>query len=137
MQHILMELKQINDELSYEIDVATVVDAQALDKVLAQLSQKAVYICVCGCYNAGKSTLINALLRSQYVSKLHACICQLLPPNISSSITSMHYIGNKKAAANIPMEIKRTIRRMCTHKLALLLYGTAILSVKNVYRSFL
>ena len=62
---------------------------------------------------------------------------QLLPPNISSSITLMHYIGNKKAAVDFPMEIKSTISRMCTHVLALLLYRTSKPSVQKVYRSFL
>ena len=60
---------------------------------------------------------------------------QLLPPN-SSSITLMHYIGNKTAAVDFPKEIKSTTGRMCTHKFALLFYGTSKPSVKKVYRSF-
>ena len=53
-----------------------IVDPQAIEKVMEQLKQKATYICVVGRYNAGKSTLVNALLGSKYASKfLHAPLC--------------------------------------------------------------
>ena len=50
--------------------VSVIVDLQAIEKVMEQLKQNAAYICVAGRYNAGKSTLINALLRSKYASKI-------------------------------------------------------------------
>ena len=79
MQHILETLKEINNELSSGVDIVNVVDPQALEKVLAQLNLEAVYICVAGRYNTGKSTLINALLRLGYVRKRSFVCASILP----------------------------------------------------------
>ena len=60
---------------------------------------------------------------------------QLLPPN-RSSITLTHFIGNKKAAFDFPVEIKST-RRMRTHELVLLFHRTLKPSVQRSNRSLL
>ena len=70
LQHILLELSQMN-----EMCVSTVVDPQGIEKVMEQLKQKAAYICVAGRYNAGKSTLINALVGAEYASKFLHLTC--------------------------------------------------------------
>ena len=52
-----------NDRLPFEKPV--LVESEAVEKILNQLSDKEVYVCVLGRSNVGKSTLINALLSAE------------------------------------------------------------------------
>ena len=55
--------------------VREIVNPKEVKKIMEQVNMKAAFICVTGRYNAGKSTLINALLGSKYASKVvNACL---------------------------------------------------------------
>lgn len=41
------------------------VDSEAVEKVLKQLTDREVFVCVLGRYNVGKSTLINSVLSAE------------------------------------------------------------------------
>ena len=53
----------MNDRLPFEKQ--ELVESEVVEKILNQLSDKEVYVCVLGRYNVGKSTLINALLSAE------------------------------------------------------------------------
>ena len=46
-------------------DAPYIIDSRALQRIQMQLTDRSVYICVLGRYNAGKSTIINALLNEE------------------------------------------------------------------------
>ena len=45
-----------------DMEDSSIIDTAALGRIKEQLNHKAVYICVVGKYNSGKTTFINALL---------------------------------------------------------------------------
>ena len=67
IQKSLLDMRQLfmNDRLPFE--KPELVESEAVEKILSQLSNKDVYVCVLGRYNVGKSTLINALLSAEWV----------------------------------------------------------------------
>ena len=46
-------------------DAPYIIDSKALQRIQMQLTNRSVYMCVLGRYNAGKSTIINALLHEE------------------------------------------------------------------------
>lgn len=68
LQRILSRLKSILsfvDEQKLSEDMPEFISYNALVKVEQQLHDCSVYICVVGRYNAGKTTVINALLGNE------------------------------------------------------------------------
>ena len=68
LQNILMRLEQINQMIIKDqelFDAPYIIDSKALQRIQKQLTDRSVYICVLGRYNAGKSTIINALLNEE------------------------------------------------------------------------